>query len=194
MVRQAEGGRFVAAKDPQAAVDALTTIADTGREALRDIRTMLGVLDAETGPAELGPQPTLDDLPELVERVRASGQPVGLRVEGVPGALDRAGQLAAYRLVQEALTNVVKHAGQGVQAQVVLTWTERFLRLEVTDDGAPLRATEGMAPGGRGLAGMRERLQLVGGTMTAGPAESGGFSVVGEIPTSGSLTERRAGR
>jgi len=191
MVRQAEGGRYVAAKDPQAAAGALAAIADTGREALGDIRSMLGVLDAEVGPAALGPQPTLEALPELVERVRASGQPVELRVEGDPRPLDRAGHLAAYRLVQEALTNVVKHAGPDVRTEVLLTWTDRDLRLEVTDHGAPFQATEGMAPGGRGLVGMRERLQLVGGTLRAGPAESGGFSVVGEIPTASSVRGRR---
>ncbi len=189
MVRQAEGGRYVAAKDPRAAAVALATIADTGREALNDIRTMLGVLDADPGPAALGPQPMLDSLPELVERVRASGQPVGLRIEGEPQPLDRSGHLAAYRLVQEALTNVVKHAGPDVSAEVVLTWSDRALRLEVTDHGSPSRATEGMAPGGRGLVGMRERLHLVGGTLSAGPAESGGFAVVGEIPTVASVQE-----
>jgi signal transduction histidine kinase len=189
MVRQAEGGRFVAGKDPEAAAAALGTIADTGRGALNDIRTMLGVLDPDPGPAALGPQPSLDSLPELVERVRASGQPVGLRVEGRPQPLDRAGHLAAYRLVQEALTNVVKHAGPHVRADVVLTWTEEVLRLEVTDHGSPTRATDGMVPGGRGLVGMRERLHLVGGTLRAGPADSGGFAVVGEIPTAASNQE-----
>jgi signal transduction histidine kinase len=184
MVRQAEGGRFVAAKDPQAAASALSAIADTGREALSDIRTMLGVLDPDPGRASFGPQPTLENLPELIERVRASGQPVRIRVEGEPQPLERSGHLAAYRLVQEALTNVAKHAGPHVQADVVLTWSDRVLRLEVTDQGAPSPATEGMSAGGRGLAGMRERLQLVGGTLNAGPAESGGFAVVGEIPTS----------
>jgi signal transduction histidine kinase len=189
MVRQAEGGRYVAGKDPEAAAAALGTIADTGREALNDIRSMLGVLDPDPGPASLGPAPSLDSLPELVDRVRASGQPVGLRVEGRPQPLDRSGHLAAYRLVQEALTNVVKHAGPHVRADVVLTWTEGVLRLEVTDHGSPAGATVGMAPGGRGLAGMRERLHLVGGTLRAGPADSGGFAVVGEIPTAASIQE-----
>jgi signal transduction histidine kinase len=190
MVRQAEGGRFVAAKNPEAAATALATIADTGREALTDIRTMLGVLDGGSGPAARGPQPTVDTIPELVERLRASGQPVELRVAGEPRPLDRAAHLAAYRLVQEALTNVVKHAGPDVPAEVTLTWDAGALRLEVTDQGAPFRATGGMAPGGRGLVGMRERVQLVGGTVRIGPAESGGFAVVGEIPTGG----RRDGR
>lgn len=190
MVRQAEGGRFVAATNPDAAATALATIADTGREALTDIRSMLGVLDGGSGPAALGPQPTVDDIPELVERVRASGQPVQLHVTGEPRPLGRSAHLAAYRLVQEALTNVVKHAGPDVAADVALTWDTDVLRLEVTDQGAPFRATDGMSPDGRGLVGMRERLQLVGGTLRVGPAESGGFAVMGEIPTGGAKDER----
>jgi signal transduction histidine kinase len=193
MVRQAEGGRFVAAKDPEAAAATLATIADTGREALNDIRTMLGVLDAESGPAERGPQPTVESVPELVERLRASGQPVRLRVEGEPQPLDRSAHLAAYRLVQEALTNVVKHAGPDVETEVVLAWDADRLQVRVTDQGAPFRATDGMAPGGRGLVGMRERVQLVGGTLSVGPARSGGFAVHGEIPTAAARGRRGRG-
>ena len=185
MVRQAEGGRYVAAKDPAAAATALATIAETGRTALTDMRSLLGVLHPGRGPAVEDPQPTLDDLPELVRRVRASGQPVSLRVDGRPRPMDRAAHLAAYRLVQEALTNVGKHAGPQVGAEVLLTWSRRSLRLHVTDRGTPPRATDGLPAGGRGLAGMRERLHLVGGRLSVGPAESGGFAVVGEIPTAG---------
>ncbi len=183
MVRQAEGGRYVSAKDPAAAAAALATIAQTGREALTDMRALLGVLDPGRHPAVTDPQPTLDDLPELVQRLRAAGQPVRLRVHGDPQPLDRAAHLAAYRLVQEALTNVVKHAGRGVEAEVELDWTPRTLRLQVTDQGAPPRATAGSTADGRGLAGMRERLHLVGGRLSVGPADPGGFAVVGEIPT-----------
>jgi signal transduction histidine kinase len=183
VVRQAEGGRYVSASDPAAAAAALATIAETGREALGDMRSLLGVLDTSGGTTGTDPQPTLDDLPELVERVRASGQPVRLRVEGRPQPLGRAAHLAAYRLVQEALTNVVKHAGPDVQADVVLTWRPQALRLQVTDHGSTARARVDGSTDGRGLAGMRERLQLVGGTMRAGPAGTGGFAVVGEIPT-----------
>jgi signal transduction histidine kinase len=190
MVRQAEGGRYVAAKDPAAAATALATIAETGRTALTDMRSLLGVLDPGRGTAVEAPQPTLDDLPHLVQQVRSSGQQVSLRVDGDPQPMDRAAHLAAYRLVQEALTNVVKHAGEDVEAEVVLTWSRRALRLQVTDRGAPPRATDGVPVGGRGLTGMRERLHLVGGRMSAGPADSGGFAVVGEIPTSGTRPVR----
>ena len=190
MVRQAEGGRYVAAKDPAAAATALATIAATGRTALTDMRSLLGVLDAAGGPSAADPQPTIDDLPDLVRRVRASGQPVSLQIDGTPQPMDRAAHLAAYRLVQEALTNVVKHAGPDVEAEVVLTWDRQALRLEVTDRGTPPRATDGVPAGGRGLTGMRERLHLVGGRLRAGPADSGGFAVVGEIPTAGAVTAR----
>jgi signal transduction histidine kinase len=183
MVRQAEGGRYVAAKDPAAAAAALATIAETGRTALTDMRSLLGVLGSEREPAATQPQPTLDDLPDLVQRLRASGQPVSLRVEGSPQPMDRAAHLAAYRLVQEALTNVVKHAGPDVAAEVVLTWSRQALRLHVTDRGAPPPAADGVPTGGHGLTGMRERLQRVGGRLSVGPGESGGFAVVGEIPT-----------
>ena len=190
MVRQAEGGRYVAAKDPAAAATALATIAETGRTALTDMRSLLGVLDAGGGRGAVDPQPTIDDLPDLVQRIRASGQRVSLRIDGEPQPLDRAAHLAAYRLVQEALTNVVKHAGPDVEAEVVLTWDRRALRLEVTDRGTPPPATAGVRAGGRGLTGMRERLHLAGGRLSVGPADSGGFAVVGEIPTAGAAPAR----
>jgi signal transduction histidine kinase len=183
MVRQAEGGRYVSTKDPAAAATTLATIAETGRTALTDMRSLLGVLRAGTESAATDPQPTLDDLPDLLQRMRAAGQPVSLRVDGDPRPLPRAAHLAAYRLVQEALTNVVKHAGPDVDTEVVLTWSPDMLRLQVTDHGAPPRANDGLPTGGRGLTGMRERLHLVGGRLSAGPADSGGFAVVGEIPT-----------
>ncbi|MGL5908700.1 MAG: sensor histidine kinase, partial [Phycicoccus sp.] len=183
MVRQAEGGRYVATRDPGAAAAVLGTIADTGREALTDIRSMLGVLDSGPDRPAEGPQPTVADLSDLVDRLRAAGQPVRLRVDGEPQPLDAAAHLAAYRLVQEALTNVVKHAGGHVGAEVTLTWTPEALRVSVTDDGAPRPATAALPRSGRGLVGMGERLRLVGGTLTAGPGDRGGFVAAGEIPT-----------
>ena len=187
MVRQADGGRYVSATDPAAAGAALQRIAATGREALADMRTLLGVLDASPAP-ETGPQPTVDDLEDLVERLRAAGQPVRVRIVGDPQPMNRAAHLAAYRLVQEALTNVVKHAGPEVEAEVDLVWRPGSLRLTVTDRGTPPRATAGSPPGGRGLAGMRERLHLVGGRLSVGPAESAGFAVVAEIPTASAMS------
>jgi signal transduction histidine kinase len=193
MVRQAEGGRYVAATDPVAAERALVAIADTGREALTDIRSMLGVLAedpdrAGDGRAPLAPAPGVGDVPRLVERLGSAGQPVRLRVEGEPRPLPRAADLAAYRLVQEALTNVTKHAGPQVPAEVRLTWTDGALRLDVVDRGADGGAEPlvGLAGGGRGLVGMRERLELAGGGLSVGRSEGGGFSVSGWLPTASS--------
>lgn len=182
MVRQAEAGRYVSAKDPAAAATALATIADTGREALTDMRILLGVLRADTGPAATAPQPTLDDLPDLIRRVRDSGQAVRLRVDGTPRPLNRASQLAAYRLVQEALTNVVKHAGPDAETEVVLSWAPRRLRLQVSNTGSSTLPAADGSPGGGGLRGMAERVQLAGGRLHAGPGPTGGFQVEAEIP------------
>ncbi|WP_324649993.1 sensor histidine kinase [Georgenia sp. H159] len=186
MVRQAEAGRYVSRKDPAAAATALATIADIGREALTDMRALLGVLRPEGG-SPTGPQPTLDDLPDLLDRVRASGLPVGLHVDGRPRPLDRAAHLAAYRLVQEALTNVVKHAGAGAQAEVTLSWSGRWLRLRVSDTGSAALPPAQDSPGG-GLLGMRERVQLAGGRLRAGPTGDAGFAVEAELP----VTDDRA--
>jgi signal transduction histidine kinase len=184
MVRQAEGGRYVARTDPREAERVLSAIADLGREALTDIRSMLGVLDDDPGsPTMLGPQPRVDDVPALVDRMRSAGQDVRLLVDGAPQPLDRAGHLAAYRLVQEGLTNVAKHAGPRATVEVRLTWSDRLLRVEVCDHGGRPPADPVIAAGGRGLVGMRERVHLVGGTLDVGPSPSGGFRVVGEVPT-----------
>ncbi|MGH3490671.1 MAG: sensor histidine kinase [Actinopolymorphaceae bacterium] len=181
MVRQAEGGRFAAAKDPGRAVEALAMVADTGREALTDMRTVLGVLRRDDEMAETTPQPTLDDVPALVDRVRASGLPVELTTTGTALALDRAGSLAAFRVVQESLTNVVKHAGRDASASVRFTWIDGGLDIAVTDDGAG----PGKDEGGQGLAGMRERVTLAGGRMSAlgrGGQEGRGFTVSAYLP------------
>lgn len=190
MVRQADAGRYVIGTDSAAAERVLATIADVGREALTDMRALLGVLrEGEDGQAEaMAPQPTLDDLPDLVERVRTSGQPVRLVVEGRPRPLDRAAHLAGYRLVQEALTNVGKHAGSDAEAEVALVWSRRGLRLQVTDSGSgnagPDRQGTGKPDGGGGgLRGMRERVQLAGGTLHAGPLPDGGWRVQADLPT-----------
>ncbi|SDC05301.1 Signal transduction histidine kinase [Raineyella antarctica] len=195
IVRQADAGRYVVHEDPAAAATVLSTIAETGREALTDMRALLGILrEGETGHAEAtAPQPTLDDLPELVERIRASGQPVTLVVEGRPRPLDRTAHLAGYRLVQEALTNVARHAGPAAEAEVVLTWSRRGVRLQVTDTGGGRvgPGDEGTerpgAPGqhdagGGGLLGMRERVQFAGGTLRAVPLPGGGWQVQADLP------------
>jgi len=184
MVRQAEGGRFVAA-DGRRAAQVLQTIADTGREALHDMRSLLGVLRADQPTDGSEPQPTIENIEQMIDRLRESGLAVWLQVTGTPRALDRAAHLAAYRLVQESLTNVVKHAGPGAQAQVGIHWGATDLTLDVTDTGQPPSPTVGSQGAGRGQVGMAERLELLGGSLHTGPATDGGYRVVGRIPLDG---------
>jgi signal transduction histidine kinase len=183
IVSQAQGGAYLAKDQPAGRV--LDTIADTGREALADMRGLLGVLRADPDQAGVGtdpgepPQPGLSDLRELVARVRASGLPVELTEEGTPDRSSAAAELAVYRLVQESLTNVLKHAGPDATARVRLTWAENELAVSVTDDGYGLTPGTG---GGQGLAGMRERVAVLGGSASAGPAPGGGFAVQARLP------------
>jgi signal transduction histidine kinase len=179
MVAQAEGGRMAVAGRPERASEILESIATSGREALAEMRGLLGVLrdDASPGP----PQPTLADLPELAGQVRAAGRQVDLSVTGEPLHLPPLRELAAYRVVQEALTNVVKHAPRDSAAAVTLTWEPAALHVVVSnhDETAPTRHSESR---GRGLVGMRERLEAVGGSLSAGPVE-GGWRVEARIPS-----------
>lgn len=191
IVRQAEGGRFAADKDPQLAVQALSTVAVTGREALTDMRAVLGVLRRGDDSRDDAPQPTVDDVPALVERVSATGTSVTLVTSGHAEALDRPTSLAAYRVVQEALTNVVKHAGPRAAAVVRLDWRDSALDLVVTDDGQTgpaVLADDEQEYGGQGLVGMRERVTSLGGRLSAGPvdaADGRGFAVRAHLPTRG---------
>lgn len=190
IVRQAEGGRFAADKDPKLAVQALTTVAATGREALADMRTVLGVLREDDARRDDSPQPTVRDVAELVERVRATGLDVDLATSGTPLPLDRATSLAAYRVVQEALTNVVKHAGRDVTVVVRIDWEDDGLRIGVEDDGGAVGSGSGpigSTGGGQGLVGKRERVAVAGGRLDAGPRkdaeDSGGFAVLARLPS-----------
>lgn len=184
MVAQAEGGRLMANKDPSRAGPVFDTIATTGREALTDMRGLLGVLrgGSDTAPdtPDRAPQPALVDVPELVDRVVAAGLPVTLTETGRRGDPGRSGELAAYRVIQEALTNVVKHAGPGVSAQVRLRWSDRDLVVSVSDNGRGRVSDAGDA--GHGLIGMRERLAQLGGTLSAETAPRQGFAVTATIP------------
>jgi signal transduction histidine kinase len=173
----------VAVADPERAQRVLQTIAGTGREALRDMRSLLGALrHDDTGSAADTPQPTIQDITDLIDRLRDSGLPVLLEQTGDPLPLSRAAHLAGYRLVQEALTNVVKHAGPQAAAWVRIDWGDADLRITVRDDGQPPPPTVGTAGPGRGQIGMAERLALVGGTLDNGPLTDGGYQVVGRIP------------
>ncbi|MFD2765124.1 sensor histidine kinase [Micromonospora eburnea] len=176
----ATGARRVLRRDPDAADAAMATVEETGRATLRELRRLLDVLRTETEPvAELAPQPGVTGIEALVEQVREAGLPVTLRVDGGLGPLEEGVALTVYRIVQEALTNALKHAGAAT-ALVRLTVTDEFLAVEVTDTGrgpAPLPDRIG-----HGLVGMRERVALYGGILRTGPRAGGGFRVYARIP------------
>ncbi|MCW6009680.1 sensor histidine kinase [Micromonospora sp. CPCC 205371] len=176
----ATGARRVLGRDPDAADEALSTIEDTSRTTLREMRRLLDVLRTEAEPAaDLAPQPGLAGIESLVEQVREAGLPVSLRVDGSPGSLAPGVALTIYRIVQEALTNALKHAGAAT-AQVRLSFGVYWLIVEIFDTG------RGPTPGsdrvGHGLVGMRERVALYGGTLRTGPRPGGGFRVYAKIP------------
>jgi signal transduction histidine kinase len=153
----------------------LAAIEGTARSALEEMRRLLGVLRG-TQDADLQPQPGLDQLPVLVEQVRCSGLDVNVRHDGHPRPLPPGLDLTAYRVVQESLTNVLRHAGAR-RADIWLGWSTDRLIVAVTDDGAGAPG-----PAGRGLLGMAERVALYGGSVDAGPAQQGGFAVRAELP------------
>ncbi|MHA4776186.1 sensor histidine kinase [Streptomyces sp. MSC1_001] len=178
----ADGGRYAAARNPERAAQALDAIATTSREALGELRRLLGVLRDDEETAVRDPQPTLADLDALITGVRKAGLPVrfDLRDEPTAQPLAPGAQLTVYRVVQEALTNTLKHAGTGVRAAVVLTYTPEEVRVDVTDTGT---ATELPPRGqGQGLLGMRERAALYDGTLDCGPLPTGGWAVRLRLP------------
>ena len=167
VVSQAEAGRMVVAQAPDRAPGILETIARTGREALTEMRGLLGILRDDEAPTD--PQPGLSDVPALVERMRAAGLAVAYDAAGLPTVPPGVG-LTAYRVVQEALTNIARHAQPDAVVRVAVGRSSDALQVVVSDDGgAPAVAA---APG-RGLTGMRERVEAVGGTLEAGPSETG---------------------
>jgi signal transduction histidine kinase len=182
VIAQADGGRYAGKADPEAAAGALEAIAATGRQALTDMRSLLGVL-REGGGEEYAPQPDVAAIPGLVEDVRSSGLDVDLIIEGEARPLPAGPQLAAYRIVQESLTNVLKHAGPASRAWVRLQWRPDALELSVLDDGRGASAAMVDSDGqGQGVRGMRERAKLHGGRLEAGPRGSGGFGVHAALP------------
>jgi signal transduction histidine kinase len=175
--------RFVFDTDRETARSALDTIGATGREALEELRRMLTVLRAADDGAPAGPMPGLARLDDMADRVRAGGVPVALTVEGTPRPLAPGVDLCAYRVVQEALTNVLKHA-PGARAEVRLRYEAHQVTVSVTDDGEGVIPDRIRTDGGHGLIGMRERAKLYGGQITIGPQDQGGFAVQLTLPTS----------
>ncbi|MBF0755183.1 histidine kinase [Micrococcus sp. SIMBA_144] len=214
IISQADGARYAAAAKPALAVTALETIGQTGRSALADMRQLLGVLretgetvagvpgvtddDARRPAADASPdgrgarlppgrrpQPRLADLPALVETMRLSGLEVSLLETGTPRrALPAGGELAAYRIVQEALTNTLRHGGPDADAFVTLAWTARGLDLQIDDDGRGAAADPATRGSGQGLRGAAERTALFGGTLETGPRVGTGYRVSAHLPYS----------
>ena len=184
MTVQAGVGRCLADKHPDEASVTFGSIETIGRTAQDELRVVLGLLrEGEAGGAPLVPAPGIIDVEDMVGRVRASGVPVELRIEGADRGFSPSLQLSVYRVVQEALTNVVKHA-PGARAVVELIISAGQIRLDVSDDGGP---GGGLTPRaalvtGHGITGMRERIGAFGGWLVAGPVAGGGFRVTAEVP------------
>jgi signal transduction histidine kinase len=178
MVLQAGAVRRLLRDEQVREREALDTVERTGREALLELRRLLGVLRTPDEGAELAPQPGLAELPALVARTEAAGLPVSVRVHGKPAPLPPGIDLSAYRIVQEALTNTLKHAGPS-HAEVEIRYEANAVEIEVTDDGRGPGGTNGH---GHGLVGMRERALLYGGDLSAGAGDGGGYTVRARLP------------
>ncbi|MFD3610578.1 sensor histidine kinase [Streptomyces atroolivaceus] len=181
----ADGGAYAAAKNPERAGQALEAIGTTSRQALAELRRVLGVLREPAPAADLTPQPSLADLDTLLTGVREAGLPVGLTVHGspppVPASPGR--QLAVYRVVQESLTNTLKHAGPRATAEVALTYTPTGLDVRATDSGGGPQPPRNESPSqGRGISGMRERASLYNGTLESGRLPTGGWQTRLRLP------------
>jgi signal transduction histidine kinase len=181
MVVQADGAAYAMDYSPQRTREALAAISRTGRQALTEMRELLGVLrTAADDNAALAPQPGLKEIADLLSSSRATGLPVSFTVEGLPRPLPAGSALAAYRVVQESLTNARKHGGPSVTAAVKLRFCEDGLKIIVSDDGDGGGAASDGA--GHGLVGMRERVEMYGGKVDAGPRASGGYQVTATLP------------
>ena len=179
MVVQAGAARKVMTDKPDAALESLRNVETVGHETMAELRRLLGVLgDNGSEAAPLTPQPGIGSLASLVARVQEAGLPVELRLEGEPMPLPKDVDVAAYRIIQEALTNALKYAG-GAATQVIVRYGSDAIDVEVLDDGNVATPSEGI---GRGLIGMRERVALFGGTIDAGKRPTGGYTVQAHLP------------
>ena len=180
IVVQADGARYAAEQDPALAPKALETVAQTAREALAEMRQLLGLL--RDGDALTRPQPRLSDIATLIEETQAGGTTVIATLPGLDAQVPEGIALTAFRVVQESLSNVRKHAGPGAAARVTVTADGGSLTIEVTDDGRGAAADGPGESGGLGLVGMRERISAHNGTLETGPAPGGGFRVYAKMP------------
>jgi signal transduction histidine kinase len=180
MVLQAGAAEAVLDADPERAREAARAVEALGRDALRELQALLGMLGGDREPHSRAPRPSLSRLGELIGRVADAGLPIELRMCGDPVALPAGVEMSAYRIIQEALTNTLKHAG-AVPTVVTVHYGSDALEIEIADHGA-LVPTGGPARG-HGLIGMRERVALHGGALIAGPAPGGGYLVRAELPT-----------
>jgi signal transduction histidine kinase len=179
MVVQAGAARKVMDDRPDAARESLLAVEASGHEAMAELRRLLGVLSEDGHEAPpLAPQPGMNGLDALIARVKEAGLPVELRLEGPPESLAPGVDIAAYRIVQEALTNALKYAG-GARTEVVVRYTPDGLEIEVIDEGTISTPADGI---GRGLVGMQERVALFGGTVEAGKRSEGGYAVLARLP------------
>ena len=179
MVIHAGGARLVMGEQPERAEESLRSVERAGREALAEMRRLLGVL-GDGDPRALVPQPGLGGIEPLLADARLAGISAALRIDGEPAPVSPALDLCAYRIVQEALTNAIKHAAPA-RASVNVRWRGEELELEVSDDGARTGAANG-AGGGHGIPGMRERVALHSGSLRAGARPDGGFTVLARLP------------
>jgi signal transduction histidine kinase len=178
MIVQAGAARTVVERDPAAAQEAIAHVEETGRAGLAEMRRLIGVLTDAGEAASTAPMPGLGELEPLLDTVRAAGLPVEVVRSGTPHALPVGADLAAYRVIQESLTNALKHAGPA-HARVSMDFADDRVTIEVVDDGRGPSAEPGV---GHGLIGMRERVGVFGGTLTTGERPGGGFVVRAEIP------------
>ncbi len=178
MIALSEGARATAAEHPDRAQEAMERSAETGRRTLGEVRRMLGTV-RDDGSATRAPQPGIDDLGALIADITGTGLPVTLTTRGTPHS-DPALELTLYRIVQESLTNTLRHGSGVTRARVNLDWGDEAVTLTIDDDGASPATPAPMV--GRGLIGMRERVALFGGELTTGPAPHRGWRVSARIP------------
>ena len=179
MTVQAGAAKTVAATDPDGAHRAMEAVEQAGRQALNELRHLLGVLRPATDVDGLGPQPGIAEVPRLVDQFREAGVDISLTIDAAQTDLPARVDLSTYRIVQEALTNVLKHAGPSARTEVHLGSDNERVAIEVLDNGQGATILPGS---GHGIAGMRERAQLLGGSLDAGPRPGGGFQVVAHLP------------